>query len=159
MPVDVRNVLPHMKGSSVNIDGREYKLDAEGVIRGVSDDDAKQLLGYRGTPWRVLTARTPVAATKPEIPASPPPPPLPSAPPQPTIPDLPEKPVVQSSDAGEGVAAVEERIPGPGEEWPDPHEDMSVEYLRKMADAYRVKYSKNTSKKELVKRLAATMYE
>jgi len=152
MPVDVKNTLSHMKGQWINIDGREYQCDQEGVIRGIPEADAKQLLDRRNGPWRLFTERKPVSASVPEI-VPPSLPPVPSVAPAP----VPE-PVAQSSEVPEATAVVE-KIPGPGEEWPDPTTDMSIEYLQKMADAYQVKYSKNTSKKELVKRLAATMYE
>lgn len=43
--------------------------------------------------------------------------------------------------------------------WPDPNEDMDIEYLRDMAAAYEVVHNKRTPKKTLVSRIHAAMYE
>lgn len=43
--------------------------------------------------------------------------------------------------------------------WPDPNEDMDIEYLREMAAAYEVVHNKRTPKKTLVSRIHAAMYE
>jgi hypothetical protein len=45
------------------------------------------------------------------------------------------------------------------DEWPDPDESMDVDFLRQMAEAYEVTFNARTSKKTLVKRISAAMYE
>lgn len=47
---------------------------------------------------------------------------------------------------------VEEEDEG-DEEWPEPDEDMDIEYLREMADAYEVDYTSRTRASTLVKRI------
>ncbi len=44
------------------------------------------------------------------------------------------------------------------DDWPDPTDGMSIDYLRQMADAYKVKYAKNAAKKTLIKRIMPEMY-
>jgi len=45
------------------------------------------------------------------------------------------------------------------DEWPDPSEDLDIEKLREMADAYEVEYGDRTTKKTLVNKLTKVMYE
>lgn len=151
MPVNVQNTLSHMKGQIISIEGREYKLDENGIFWGMPDEDARQLCERRGTPWRYYTERKPVtAAPLPVAPVA-----LPPEPPPPVVPSEPVKAV----EPTEGVGATVEKIPGEGEEWPDPVMSMSLEYLHKMAQAYQVKFSKNTPKPTLIKKITAAMYE
>lgn len=44
-------------------------------------------------------------------------------------------------------------------EWPEPTEEHSVAYLRRMADAYEVKYADDSDKPTLIKDIRAAMFE
>ena len=57
------------------------------------------------------------------------------------------------------MTAGTEKIPGPGEDWPDPKPEMSMEFLQRMAQAYQVKFNRNVTKPVLIKRIMAAMYE
>jgi hypothetical protein len=48
--------------------------------------------------------------------------------------------------------------PGEADVYPDPTMDMSKTELRKIADAYRIEYKPQTTKKELVDLITAAMY-
>lgn len=48
--------------------------------------------------------------------------------------------------------------PAEGEDWPDPTEDMPLDYLRAMAAAYAVRSTSKTRKADLVTRIHAAMY-
>ncbi len=61
-----------------------------------------------------------------------------------------------SSDREDTI--VDPPVPTDGD-WPDPTTLMSTDYLRLMANAYKVNYAKNVSKKTLVKRVMTKMYE
>jgi|PlaIllAssembly_1097288.scaffolds.fasta_scaffold194083_1 hypothetical protein len=149
--VDVQNTLVHMKNGAISIDGRAYKLDGDGIVRGMPEADAKQLVERPSSPWRYLTERKPVTSPLPVAPSMPPP--------SPPKPDLPPPPVLEKPVERGKVAAGVERIPGPGEDWPDPVATMSVGYLHKMAQAYQVKFDKKTSKAVLIKKIMAAMYD
>lgn len=60
------------------------------------------------------------------------------------------------AQANEGAIA-DPPVPSDGD-WPDPTGEMSLGYLRQMADAYKVKYAKNAGKKTLIKRVMGEMY-
>jgi hypothetical protein len=49
-------------------------------------------------------------------------------------------------------------VPEEGADWPDPTEEMPLAYLRQMADAYEVKYTARSNKKELVRKVMVEMY-
>lgn len=49
--------------------------------------------------------------------------------------------------------------PAEGQHWPDPEPGMDIEYLRAMADAYNVRYTKNARAKTLSERIHKAMYE
>lgn len=51
---------------------------------------------------------------------------------------------------------LEEEVSG---EWPDPSEEFSVAYLKRMAAAYGVSYPPNTAKAEVVAMITKAMYE
>jgi hypothetical protein len=44
---DLVNLLDHMKGKGVCVNGTIYQIDAEGIARDVSDNDAQKLLASR----------------------------------------------------------------------------------------------------------------
>ncbi len=50
-------------------------------------------------------------------------------------------------------------IPGIGENWPDPKEDMDLEYLRKMATAYDIKIYPAMKQKRICQLIMAEMYK
>ena len=57
------------------------------------------------------------------------------------------------------IEVVEDPVPEEKDsEWPDPTEDMHLEYLQTMAEAYEVKYKKNWGKSALVKHILNAMY-
>ena len=57
--MDLRYVLEHMKGSSVRINGKVYKIDMKGEVKGVKDIDAHKLLANREA-WQTIPSRQPV---------------------------------------------------------------------------------------------------
>lgn len=50
------------------------------------------------------------------------------------------------------------KVPGEGEDWPDPDPAMPLAYLQQMATAYEVKWDLRTSARKLVTRIRAAMY-
>lgn len=87
--------------------------------------------------------------------------------PLPPPPGVPEGAVASETPAdgegGEKGGDDEEIAPhnpdgSPAEEWPDPKEDMPLPYLKVMADAYDVPYSRNITAKTLVSRIMVKMY-
>ena len=64
----------------------------------------------------------------------------------------------EEEEEAEAEEAEEEEAEADGE-WPDPKESMAIDYLREMAEAYEVEFTSRTSKKTLVKRISAAMYE
>lgn len=59
---------------------------------------------------------------------------------------------------GKEPTIIDPPAPGEGEDWPDPTEGMSTDYLKQMAAAYEVKFAKNIGKKTLLKRIMKEMY-
>lgn len=160
MPIDVQNSLAHMRGQFISIEGKDYKCDEQGIIRGMPEADAKKLVERRNSPWRYYTERKPVAkAPGPVAPVAPVASPSPLIPPVEHVPEVPKVPEVKVEAKPEVPAPSEaEKIPAPGEDWPDPDEKMSLGYLQKMAQAYNVKFNKTMSKAVLTKKIMAAMY-
>jgi hypothetical protein len=154
MAADVQNMLAHMRGQWISIDGHDYKLDDLGIVRGVPEEDAKQLLQRKNTAWRRLPERTPVAEQAVTAPA-----PLPEPIPEKAVEPLPVPEPVPSEPPAVSDPAVLEKVPGPDEDWPDPTPEMSLEFLQQMAGAYRVKFNKNTTKAVLIKKITQAMFE
>ena len=50
-------------------------------------------------------------------------------------------------------------VPEEGEPWPDPVDDMPLDYLKLMADAYQVRYQPNIGKPKLIAKLTEAMFE
>jgi hypothetical protein len=50
-------------------------------------------------------------------------------------------------------------VPGVDQNWPDPTEDMTVEYLRKMAQAYDIQVHPATKQKKLCELILKEMYK
>jgi len=69
----------------------------------------------------------------------------------------------EADEAGKALAVDAEPdewlVPDEGEEWPDPTEDMPIDYLRQMAVAYAVTHTKKTAKKTLIKNITKEMYD
>ena len=154
--MDLRNVLAHKAGTKVMVEGAIYEIGADGICRGLSDDAAKKLL--QNSAWVSLDA--------------------PSAPAKPAKAKDAAKVVLLTEDDKpvEGQKVLAEQKPladvavndasseivpesdEDGAEWPDPTEDMDIEYLREMADAYQVSYSHRSGKALLVKKITDAMY-
>jgi hypothetical protein len=183
-PIDLRNVLPHMRGKAVVVDGNTYSIGPDGVARDVAEADAQQLLQRAGSPWRLCTKRRAggLDITKPDLQlceaiaaqdqfeaqkrgeANPPPSARqdgdgasnPEHQELPAAKDPPE--VQQSTDAGSSLADDSGGEAPPPDPLPDgPDESMELEDLRQMADAYDVSYSPRTTKATLIKRLKEAM--
>jgi hypothetical protein len=170
----LRNILDHKRNTKVMVEGVTYKLDGQGIIRDVHPDHARKLL-QNSRVWTVIAEResakavpaakeAPKAAEKTEdeptgAPASVPAPPPIGEP----AGELPTEPSEPADDEGEGdpeaVTVAPGVIPGEGEQWPDPTEDMDINYLRAMADAYHVEYGTKTSRKVLVNHIKKAMYD
>lgn len=70
-------------------------------------------------------------------------------------PEVPSPEPVASEDTGEGDG---EEVVAEGE-WPAPTEDMDLDYLKEIADAYEVTYAPNIGKKTLVDRINEAMFD
>ncbi len=174
--MDLENLLPHKRNTKVLVDGTVYEIEKDGVCRDVAEEHAAKLLqnvdtwqeydpekaaqrvaarverakaaggvkllGADGNPVQHLEdAMKPVA-------------------------DAEQK--VKKSQKADDIAAVKQAVevvegdplvPEDGEEWPDPDESMSIEYLKLMADAYEISYATNIGKKTLIARVKDAMYE
>lgn len=74
--------------------------------------------------------------------------------------DKAQEPELAKSEATGKLYEKDPPVPEGDEEWPDPHDSMSLDYLKKMADAYGVKYNPQLkNKKVLVERILESMYE
>lgn len=165
--MDLINLLPHKKNTTVTVDGTTYKIDGDGICRGVKDPDAAKLLrnidawrAHDGKPVTPKSAGVPGGIgligvdgavhhkkgdeTKPDLDA-----PLRAAQDQ-----------FEAKKRGEVAEPTEPQWKEPtgDEEWPDPTDEMPVDYLRKMAEAYEVKHTAKTSKRDLIKKIMAEMY-
>lgn len=150
--MDLRNALKHKAGTVVTVNGHDYTIGPDGVVREVAPEDAKKLLKNQAV-WSVVggnVVRAPVvvppAAQKPASAA----PAVPPATPPPPVAEAAAKPLEPATEAKEEEHSEEE--------YPDPDISMDVEYLREMAAAYEVKFDTRTSKATLVKRIMAAMY-
>ncbi len=139
--MDLQCKQKHMAGQSITINGTTYEIDADGVAKGLSDADAKKL--------RMFDHWEPVAGSKKA--------------------SAPAKPKEAAKPKEEPKAKEPEPTPDPEPEEPEqeeeeeyedePSEDMDIEELRAMADAYEVSYTSRTGAATLVKRIKEAMYE
>lgn len=144
--MDLKNKIAHKINTSVSVNGTTYRIDSEGVLRDVPKEDAaKLLLGH--SEWKVYTERRPVAA-----PVHAPPVPAPTPPEDPIAAPTPE---ADGVEAGDGVAGTDSEA----REWPNPSEDLGIDFLRKMAKAHNVKFGNRTKAGTLVERLEKVMFE
>ncbi|UCG53369.1 MAG: hypothetical protein JSW58_07400 [Candidatus Latescibacterota bacterium] len=130
----LQNIRPGKANSKVWVNGTLYELDGKGVVEVEDQKDQDELLADISS-WRVYVPREP--ATAPE-----------------------SKPEARPKEKAE-VEPVE--TPGDDPEgddnpWPDPTMDMEISYLREMAEAYQVTFTKKTPKKALVAKIKKAMY-
>jgi len=143
----LQNLLPHMAGKAVLVNGTKYQLNAEGVVNVPNETDAAKLLASKS--WRafedsVEAPTVPQKASEPQ--------------PQPAPPPEPPKAPVEAETASDPGSDAGGEGKDPEEEWPDPDESMKKGYLQEMADAYEVEYTPKTTKKELVDAIMDKMY-
>jgi hypothetical protein len=148
----LQNIVRHKRGTVVNVNGTHYQIDDDGFVEDVAPEHAERLL--KNDAWRVVGSGTGVqpkrarpgmslvTATGEII----------SAPePEPEAPVVPEAPVQEEAPARAPVTT--------GDDWPDPDESMDLDYLKNMAKAYGVRVTKKSTKKSLVQKIKAAMYD
>ena len=161
--MDLRNTLKHKANTKVLVDGVVYDIDAEGIVRDLPDEAAEKLLQNNVWTKDIEGPQKPVRApvkramllTDDETPV----------PGQKAL--VEDKEVAKAVEEHEEEFLEEEEAEAPEEEeeedseedWPEPSEDMDIEYLRQMAEAYEVTYNGRTGAATLVKRLKEAMYE
>jgi len=160
--MDLRNTLPHKANTKILVDGTVYDIDKEGIVHGISKEAAEKLL--QNPVWTKSLAsgkpeaRTPKKAEKPhktvllsendELVEG-----------QKALDEEDKEEVEEGAEAEEeGVDEDDDEETSEDDEWPDPTEDMDIEYLRQMADAYEVSYTARVGAATLVKRIKAAMY-
>ncbi len=169
---DLENVYDHKRNTQVLVNGHIYKVDENGVAKGVKKKDAAKLLQGRG--WRLWNGvtlkeraqarrvkRMGVGLLRGDGTA------VDTA----AIPDDDESTENAENEEDPGNPGADEGgdsdedtsddppKPAEGEEWPDPTEEMSMDYLKAMADAYEVKYASNIGPGTLIERLKESMYD
>jgi hypothetical protein len=148
----------HKAGKSIMVNGNVYPIGDDCIVRDVKAEDAEKLLGNASwmnaedkpaNPADTRTARREAFkasqaaergedATRPGI----------------------ESQVMAAEERKLATEPETEPEAEPSaDEMPDPSEDLPIEKLREMCDAYEVKYTAKTGKKTLVKRLEEAMYE
>lgn len=178
----LQNLLQHMKGKGVLVNGHVYKISSDLVVRDdagkpldIPEADAQKLLGNPKA-WAVYNpnAAPKIVARAVEVPriqlvtstgdVIPPPPKSTDQ----TKPDLGAGAVMAAQDAFEAkkqgdlpppppVEKKDPPIPKDGEEWADPSPEHSMEWLQACAKAYRIRY-KGKDKSVLVEKIKAAMY-
>lgn len=61
--MDVQSLHEHMKGQKILVNGTSYEIGADGIARGVKEDDAKKLLSMAAS-WRKPVVRSAVPESK-----------------------------------------------------------------------------------------------
>lgn len=150
----VRNILSHMRGKSVLVNGTQYTIDESGYAEVAEADAAKMLQGHHWKPVSRRPAREPAAPEREQAPVQ-------EAPP--SEPGETSDSELESEEAGENLKSEEESPAVPldtegSPEYPDPTMDMSKSELREIAAAYQIEYEPRTTKKELVDLITAAMY-
>ena len=152
-------IYPHMANTSVLVNGTKYTLDADCCVEIAEQENCDKLLGGNG--WREAVENIYAAPRQVVLKATG----KPVEKPTPAVvPPVVEEPVVEEPEAEIAVKAVEEefegwKIPEEGDDWPDPTEDMPIEYLRAMAKAYQLKVHHATGKARLVTLLTEAMFD
>lgn len=154
--MDLINRLAAKRNTTVTVNGTTYSIDSNGLCSGVKESDAAKLLRNteawleasavaKGRVAQAQVKKTGIALIgmdgteipRPEAPVS--------------------APVeVEAVEVEEPTTSWE--VPEEGADWPDPTEEMPLAYLRQMADAYEVKYTARSNKKELVRKVMVEMY-
>ena len=156
----IKNLLEHKKNTTVLVNGHTYAIaqdrvirDPEGNPQNVPEEDAVKLLANQEA-WAIydpsqVAKVAPRAADRPRIQlvtatgdVLPPPPLAPQA-----------APVA----ASEPAPVQDPPIPAEGEEWADPQETHSLDWLQACAKAYKIKV-KSKDKAALVTKIRAAMY-
>lgn len=127
----LQNVLMHMRGASVKVNGTRYDLDENGFVEVGSEVDANKLLLNKSAWQLLLSMRDSSPARKAEV----------------VIRENPESEAIESEPDGDLDA-----------EYPDPTEEMTLPELKKLADAYHVSYSDQPKKAVLITRIMTAMY-
>ncbi len=151
--MDLINILPHKRSSMVTVNGTEYQIGPEGLCRGVSAADAAKMLQNKEA-WREWDGK-PVSTRKAQIALG-----------AVGLITATGEVLQRASEPEPEVAKEAEPDPvalwkepeGETEEWPDPVDSMPIEFLRHMADAHEVPYTKKTTVKDLVAKCMAAMY-
>jgi len=154
-------IYPHMANKAVLVNGNRYSLDADCCVEIGKQEDCDKLLAGAG--WREFKVNVHTAPRQVVLKATG----KPVEKPAPVVvaPVVEEPVVVEDEPEAEiTVKAVEEdsagwEIPEEGEDWPDPTEDMPIEYLRDMAKAYQLKVHHATGKAKLVALLTEAMFD
>lgn len=145
--------------TQVLVEGTIYKINEVGVIHDISEEHANVLL--ENINWRVVGEEVKPPKKK-------------YSPPKITSVKLVDSngEVIpgQISDEEENAEAKDEAkakadaikdppIPKEGEEWPDPSESYTMEWLKACADAYSISYHPNIGPVKLVEKIKKEMYE
>ena len=167
--MDLINILPHKRNTTVTVNGHNYPIDGDGLCKSVQKEDAAKLL-QNIEAWREFTGKLP--GGRQERPAGariglldaggrPVPPTDVTDPMQDVSATLAAQDQFEAKKRGEANPPPSEAAkwvePEDGD-WPDPIDKMPIDFLRKMADAYAVKHIKRTDKSELIKKIMAEMY-
>lgn len=178
----LENLNEHMKGKGVLVNGTVYAINEQGLAEITKKEDAEKLLNSAS--WQIFDPKKAEAraarreALKRQNRGR-----LLGANGQPiedaTKPDQGQGEVIAAVDQHEaeavgeanpppseqqeeevvGLAEGDPPVPGEDGDWPDPTEEMSLEYLKLMADAYEIEYGARIGKEKLLERLKAEMYE
>jgi hypothetical protein len=146
--MDLRNLLPHKANTKVLVNGTVYDIDKDGIAKDVKDEDAKKML--QSAHWDLAKGVKPKAAKSTEA----------TKPLTPAPKDKKERgDGIQLLDSSGDVVNVDPPIPEKeGDEWADPDERYSWDWLKACAEAYGVKY-KGKSKSKMVEKIQAEMYD
>lgn len=162
--MDLINLLPHKRNTAVTVNGHTYQIDREGVAKDIQKEDAAKLL-QNVEAWRPWDGKTVAKAERPAGARIG------------LIGNNGEQVDTTKTDLDAQTRAAQDQFeakkrgeanPPPSEaekfevpedgDWPDPTDAMPIEYLRQMAEAYEVKHSAKTGKKDLIKKITAKMY-
>lgn len=180
----LETLIGHKRGKVILVNGTEYRVGQDCQIAGVAPADAAKLLQNKtwvevgkkpaGAKTRKYSGisllgvdgalielePTPEPTKEPDAPVTPP---NAQNPPKPK--EVPTEPVAEAIPALPPEVSAEPVADPPipdldaGEEWADPSESYSIEWLHDCADAYEIEYSKKLGKGKLVERIKAAMYE
>lgn len=143
----VQSLLASKANTKVMVNGTIYDIDANCCIEDVSEEDAEKLLSSKN--WVKFGERRPVKSGKAQKSGK----------------------VVLLNSGGqpvEGQKALEPEkddepqdppIPGKGEDWSDPKEEYSQEWLMQCAEAYGIKAKPNWKKATIIRKITAAMYD